>query len=95
MNLQNDNDMVLTIKDIMEALHIGRVTAYNLIKSGELKATKIAGKYRTTKTAINEYLENAVNMTGFNDEHSSCYNTVDCFYGTRKIPSAERSDYFE
>ena len=90
-----NEDMVLTIEDIMETLHIGRVTAYRLIQNGKLKATKIAGKYRTTKTAINEYLENALNMAGFNDEHSSCYNTVDCFYGTREIPSAERSDYFE
>ena len=92
--MKND-DMVLTIEDIMEALHIGRVTAYRLIKNGELKATKIAGKYRTTKTAINKYLEKAMSLTEFNKENSSCYNTVDCFNGTREIPSAERSDYFE
>jgi excisionase family DNA binding protein len=84
--------MILTIKDIMETLHIGRTTAYKLIENGELKAAKIAGKYRTTRTAIYEYLEKAM-ATDFQKKQPAWYNHLDCFNGTREIPSAERSGY--
>ena len=92
MKNQIDNDMVLTIKDIMETLHVGRVTAYKLIENGELRAAKIAGKYRTTKAAIYEYIEKAM-ATGFQKKQRTWYNQHDCFNGTGEIPSAERSSY--
>lgn len=94
MDINIDNNMILTIKDIMGILHVGRETVYKLINKQELKAVKIAGKYRTTKNAVYKYLENAMDSTDYNKKQSQCYNTVDCFYGTGKIPDAERSCYF-
>lgn len=91
MNNEIDNNMVLTIKDIMAILQIGRATVYKLIQSGELKAAKIAGKYRTTKTAVYKYLNQAMKSTHFIMQPASSYNRDDCFNGTREIPSAERN----
>jgi excisionase family DNA binding protein len=94
MIFDNDNDMVMTIKDVMNTLKIGRVSTYKLIQNGELKAAKIAGKYLTTKAAIYEYLNKAILSAGFEDQKAPCYNSQDCLNGAREIPGAERSSYF-
>jgi putative molybdopterin biosynthesis protein len=41
---------------VADALHIGRATVYRLIKSGELKASKIGRQYRIPAASLNEYL---------------------------------------
>jgi excisionase family DNA binding protein len=90
--LINDNDMVLTVKDVMAILHVGRITVYKLIENRQLKAAKIAGKYRTTRAAIYEYLQKAMTAE-FRHNQPACYNQPDCVYVERQIPSAERSGY--
>lgn len=88
----DDHDMVLTVKDVMRMLRVGRITVYKLIAGGQLKAAKIAGKYRTTRAAIFEYLQKAMGAE-FRHNQPACYNRADCVTGERQIPSAERSDY--
>ncbi len=94
MIFDKDTDMVMTIKDVMNTLKIGRVSTYKLIQSGELKAARIAGKYITTKAVVYEYLNKAILSAGFEDQKAPCYNSQDCLNGAREIPGAERSGYY-
>ena len=47
---------VVSIKELMEMLKIGRFTAYNLVKTGELKSIRIGNQYKIPKQFIIEYL---------------------------------------
>ena len=48
--------MVLTVEDLMPILSIGRNTAYELIRSGQIRSVRAGRKIRVTKEAIAEYL---------------------------------------
>lgn len=47
----------LTVKDIATMLDITERTARDLLRTKDIKARKIAGKYITTKQALREYVE--------------------------------------
>lgn len=47
---------LLTVKDIQDLLHIGRSTAYSLLKSGEIKSMRIGSIYRIPKAYLIEYI---------------------------------------
>ena len=47
---------LLTVKDIQEILHIGRSTAYSLLKSGEIKSIRIGSVYRIPKVKLQDYI---------------------------------------
>jgi excisionase family DNA binding protein len=47
---------LLTVKDIQDILHIGRSTAYSLLKSGEVKAMRIGSIYRIPKVNLQDYI---------------------------------------
>ena len=48
--------MVLTVEDLMPILSIGRNTAYELIRSGQIRSVRAGRKIRVPKEAIAEYL---------------------------------------
>ncbi|WP_088311969.1 helix-turn-helix domain-containing protein [Bacillus cereus] len=53
--LQNE---ILTIKEMMEALYIGRNYAYKLLNSGEVKGFRIGRNWRIPRTSIEEFIIN-------------------------------------
>lgn len=56
--LENYND-VLTVKDIQAILHIGRNSAYRLIKTNTVKHIRVGNKILIPKKYIIEFLETA------------------------------------
>lgn len=53
--LDNTPD-VLTIKDLMKALQIGKNTALYLVQNNIIDAHKIAGKWRILKEDVQEFI---------------------------------------
>lgn len=47
---------ILTIKDIMEILQIGKSTAYDLLRRREIESFRIGTKYKICKQALIDYL---------------------------------------
>ena len=47
---------VLSVKELCEALSIGRNTAYALLRSGEIKSIRIGRKIKIPKIYLIEYL---------------------------------------
>jgi len=64
MNLQMElwNEMfrgypdVVSVEQLMEMLHIGKVLAYKLITGGKIKAAKIGRAYKIAKPNVIEYV---------------------------------------
>lgn len=53
----NDLPMVLTVEDLRSALSVSRNTAYQLIRSGQIRSIKIGSKgIRIPREAIVEFL---------------------------------------
>lgn len=50
-----------TIKEFCEYLKISRNTAYELIKTGQLKSKKVGRAYKITENAINEFVKSIEN----------------------------------
>ncbi len=53
--LENYSD-VLSVKDLMNILHIGRSTAYMYLQSGEIPNKKVRSKYIIPKAGLQSYL---------------------------------------
>ncbi len=53
--LRNTPD-ILTLKDLMKLLHIGRNKAYELIHTKVIEAHLIAGKWLICSDAVEEYI---------------------------------------
>ena len=51
--------LVLQIKDLMTLLSIGRNTAYELVRSGQIPSIRIGRTYRIPRDALLKYLANA------------------------------------
>lgn len=47
---------IITIKEFMELLHIGKNTAYKLLESGAVRAFKIGKVWKIPKTSVQEYI---------------------------------------
>ncbi len=47
---------VLTVADVQSVLRIGRNTAYQLFRGGQLRSFKVGGQLRCTKAALYEFL---------------------------------------
>ena len=52
-----DNPLIMTVEDLMPLLLIGRNTAYELVRSGEIKSIRIGRQIRITRDALIEFLE--------------------------------------
>jgi len=48
---------ILTVKELCQALKIGRNTAYNLLKSGTLNSVRIGARYLIPKVYVIAYLQ--------------------------------------
>ena len=49
-------DDILRIKDLCDILHIGRNTAYKLIKEKKIPSKSVGGKYLIPKAALIKFL---------------------------------------
>ena len=47
---------VLTVEELAKYLHVGRNTAYNLVKSGEIPSIKIGRQIRIASDDVYRYL---------------------------------------
>lgn len=54
------SDKLYKLSDVMAALNITRVTLYNYIKAGKVKAVKLGGQWRVTQAEYNRLLENGI-----------------------------------
>lgn len=51
-----DNSEVMTIKEAMEFLSIGKNTIYSLLSSGELKGFRIGKLWRIHRSSVQDYI---------------------------------------
>lgn len=51
------NELLLTIEQAAERLHIGRTFAYSLIQKGELESLKLGRSRRVPVSALDEYID--------------------------------------
>ena len=56
----DDLPLVLRVEDLMPVLDIGRNTAYELVRSGQIRSVRVGRQIRVPKDAIQEYLFGAV-----------------------------------
>lgn len=47
---------VLHVKDLAEVLSVSQNTAYNLVRSGQIRSIRIGRAYRIPREAIDEFL---------------------------------------
>ena len=48
--------LVLKVEDLMPVLSIGRNTAYELVRSGQIRSIRVGRQIRVPKEAVVEYL---------------------------------------
>lgn len=48
--------LALRVEDLMPVLDIGRNTAYELVRSGQIRSIKVGKQIRIPKDALREYL---------------------------------------
>jgi len=53
----DDLPLTLRVEDLMPTLGIGKNTAYELVRSGQIKSIRIGRKIRIPKAAIQEFLD--------------------------------------
>ena len=49
-------DDILTLDEVCEALHIGKNTAYELLKSGQLKSFKCGKCYKVPRKCVEDFV---------------------------------------
>lgn len=52
----DDLPLVLSVDDLMEVLAIGRNTAYEIIRSGQIRSVRIGKQIRIPRDALEEFL---------------------------------------
>lgn len=50
---------ILTVKELMDYLAIGKNTAYDLLHSKKIRSIKIGRVYKIPKTEVQEYIKNS------------------------------------
>ena len=55
----DDLPLTLRVEDLIEILHIGRKTAYELVRSGQIHSIKIGRQLRIPKQALIDYLNSS------------------------------------
>lgn len=53
----NDLPMILRVEDLMPLLGIGRNTAYELIRSGQIRSVRIGRQIRVPRETLREFLD--------------------------------------
>jgi len=54
--MEYQEDAVLTIQDVCDALRVGRNRVYKLLANGELKGWRIGRVWKITQSSLQEYL---------------------------------------
>lgn len=55
--LSNEIPLVMKVEDLMPILHIGRNTAYELVRSGQIRCLRIGGKtIRIPRDAVLDFI---------------------------------------
>lgn len=54
--MTNDNEMVMTVREVSEFLRVGENTVYRLAHEGKLPGRKVGGKWRFMKGVLLEWL---------------------------------------
>ena len=54
----DDLPLTLRVDELMPILHIGRNTAYELIRCGKIHSIRIGKQFRVPKQALIDYLSN-------------------------------------
>lgn len=49
--------LILTIEDLMEILHIGRNTAYSLVRTRQIRSIRIGNKIRVERSSLEAFLK--------------------------------------
>lgn len=49
-------DDIVSVEDVIEMLHLGRVTVYNLLKSGRIHTLRVGKKYVISKKSVIDFL---------------------------------------
>lgn len=57
---QRKYDDVMTIKELMDYLAVGKNTAYKLLYEGKIKYFKIGRVYKISKASVQEYVRTQV-----------------------------------
>lgn len=53
----NDFPLVLKVEELMSILSIGRNTAYELVRSGQISSIRIGRIYRIPRASLEDYLQ--------------------------------------
>lgn len=56
----NDLPTILRVEDLMPLLGIGRNTAYELIRSGQIRSVRIGRQIRIPREALLEFLDGRI-----------------------------------
>lgn len=51
---------ILSLEELCEQLSIGKNAAYDLLRSGKIKAFRIKRIWKIPQTSINEYIQTAI-----------------------------------
>lgn len=51
---------ILSLEELCEQLSIGKNAAYELLRSGEIKAFRIKRIWKIPQTSVNEYIQTAI-----------------------------------
>ena len=60
--MQFDTTEIMTVEELMELLHIGKSTVYQLLDSGEIRAFRIGRKWKIPKVAVYDYIQKKINI---------------------------------
>lgn len=52
----NDSSLLISMEEFQDILGIGKNTAYNLLKSGEIACFKIGKTWKIPRQSINDYI---------------------------------------
>lgn len=79
---------VLTVNELMDVLRVGRNTAYDLVRSGQIKGIHIGKQIRILKDDLFEFLNGNSADTGkvcCTEDKFRCYNTSDSGQANRAV----------
>ncbi len=54
----DDVPLVISVPELANILNISRNTAYDIVRSGQIKTTRVGNQIRITKAAFEMYLNN-------------------------------------
>ena len=62
--MNNEPVRILSLEELCEQLTIGRNAAYNLLRTGQIKAFRIKRIWKIPQSSINEYVQTVTNRVG-------------------------------